>query len=983
MMSRADAVNSNTSHRGSIGLVALLLLSVLGGIISAPVASANFAGDLEITESISPKNGSVISSWDPISLEVKVTNTGFVYNTDTRIIEWYICEGIKDELSCISTNEDSGTGIVEAIPVDQFTTFTFDQTFSPDGDEGNYTAVFRFQDDDYITSNDVLITNFRLTTSLVDVSVAPQNPVSQLTGLAVYDGEKILNTNTDYNMSLSGIVTSCGACGLVAEIGWKLFNESGIEVANSSLQYSNLPSWGEASFQRDLPPLNHDEEGEFTFLFGLVNSSGTPEGDMNDYNDVQSVQVIFDDTVDIKVASLSPLHAPTSTTYFYGNDSVAASISNQGNVTVYEPLVRFTVSDLFGEIQSEEDCRPDEILPGHSFTCIFDLGYLGDKELKVYANEILTEGSDAKPADNTITTISEVVASSINPVIEQSNFYGQYQTSDVIEFNTRISPTAAAPLEYSWWMSGIFPLGTGKQFNLTAETIGLGEHYISVRVTDSLQTMETASTIITVYNSTDISQGTWMNGTAITTTHAAANVEYDYPIPGVTYSAGEGVDALLIMSVDVDTTELDETDPGLDYMEFDLNISQLIPDNIPRESIAIHQLYGMDQVDWGTLDGENYFELIDEHTIRVHLIENMDLLIMGELPPPEIESGEPEITLLPDGEMRIDWEPSGDLQNPYFGGWKIFKVTGNDGGSTYFPDPEETTSAFIWNGLMSGNLVANLSGTTSSWTDESGLPTGTCVSYALMPMDRAGVPSPLQGKVTRVDGSPGLECGDAIDPTSEVSSFKHSVEYNNDTACLELNKDWNSCYELTLSWIWPDHEPEGNISWNLYRIEQRPDEIDIKVLDPIATDLVNVPGETGYYWQNGTDSDGIRPTRTYYYILAPVDWVGNEQTFVDYPSSNVERVHIKDEYWNYNQHRIPEPPAPEEPPYGIEWLGDLEDYMEIGTFKIAGLVLIGILMMNFIGLPIILKKRKRMKRVLAKRAANAPIDEDEFDDFFS
>ena len=42
------------------------------------------------------------------------------------------------------------------------------------------------------------------------------------------------------------------------------------------------------------------------------------------------------------------------------------------------------------------------------------------------------------------------------------------------------------------------------------------------------------------------------------------------------------------------------------------------------------------------------------------------------------------------------------------------------------------------------------------------------------------------------------------------------------------------------------------------------------------------------------------------------------------------------------------------------------------------------IMINFIGLPLILKKRKRMKRVLAKRAANQPANmDDDFEDFFN
>ena len=105
---------------------------------------------------------------------------------------------------------------------------------------------------------------------------------------------------------------------------------------------------------------------------------------------------------------------------------------------------------------------------------------------------------------------------------------------------------------------------------------------------------------------------------------------------------------------------------------------------------------------------------------------------------------------------------------------------------------------------------------------------------------------------------------------------------------------------------------------------------------------------------------------------------------IQYPSQNVERVYIEDQYWQYNEHRIPEPPEPEAPPYDVEWLGDLQDYMDIENFQIAGIIMLLTIIINFIGLPLILKKRKRMKRVLAKRAGKEPGDLDEdFQDFFN
>ena len=983
MMSSAYAETSNTSASLSIGLVSLLLLSAFGGILLTPTAAASVSGDYEVTASISPLPGDFMSAWDPISLEVQITNSGFFYNTESRMIEWFVCEGVKDSANCYNDRDDYGTAAIDPIPVGQSVNHTFLKMYSSDGEEGVYTLVYRFIDSDNNVTNDVGIYNFNLAQNLVDLSFEAQDITSQLEDLANYNGDVIMNTDTNYSMSVDGIVTSCGTCGLVADIGWKLIDSNGIEVASDSLPYSDLPSWGESAFSRTMPPVNYNLEGTYTLYYGLLNSSGTPSGDMNSYNNLQSTDVTFDDTVDLQITSMSPLNAPNSATYFYGNDSVSVVVSNLGNHTVVEPLVRFTVMDLSENIETVEDCNPTEITPGSSASCVFDLNRLGDKRLKVFVSEALAEGNDAKPSDNILNVISEVIAGEINPIIEQTNFYGTYKTADYITFSARTTATAAQPLSYSWWLGGIIPLGTGQEIQVPAINIGLGDHYISVRAVDSLGTMESATALITVFNSTDIGEGDWLNGSAVTRTHAEGDSYYDYPIPGVSYSPGEGLEALLRLSVDVlSTTE--EPSAGMDWMEFDINITTLLPDNVPRESIAIYQLNGFDQLDWDTLDGENSFQLIDNNTLRVHIIENMDLLIIGELPPPEINSGELILTKLPDGKMQIDWEPTGDLTNPYFGGWHIYRVISPITASAYFPDPNDISSEFVWRGLMQGSLSASLDGTTNTWVDERELETGICASYAIIPIDRAAKANYLQAEVSTIDGSPGLTCGDAIDPSSEVSGMGAQVVYNNDTTCFNMYNDWNRCYELTLSWTWPDHEPDGNISWNIYRIEQKPNDIDLRYIDPIATGLVNVPGETGTFTQNGTEVDGIMPYRTYYYILTPLDTVGNEYTFIDYPSNNVERVHIEDQYWSYNEYLVPEPPEPPEPPYGVEWFGELEEYIEIENFQIAGMVMLLTIMINFIGLPLILKKRKRMKRVLAKRAANQPANmDDDFEDFFN
>ena len=983
MMSSAHAVSSAHSSRKSIGLVGLLLLSTLGGIALTPSASATVSGDYEITNTIFPMDNLSMSSWDSVDLEVQVKNSGFFYNTQARSIEWYVCEGVQDETSCYNDREDYGAGSIDPLQVGASTNYSFTSTFSPNGDEGTFTLVYRFIDSDTNPSNDVGIYTFHLTQNLVDVIFDAQDPIEQLEDLAVYNDNLILNTDTDYVMEISGVVNSCSTCGLEADLGWRLIGQDGIEKANSTITYTNLPDWGTVEFTRDMPPLNHDTEGVFELEFGIIDSIGTPFGDMNSFNDVKSVTVIFDDTVDLQITSMFPKNVPSSADYYYGDNSVAVTVTNLGNHSVVQPLVRFTVMDLAEQVDSQQDCYPDELKPAETHECIFDINHLGDKKLNVFVSEALNEGLDSKPADNVLNVDAEVVRGLIEPLIEQNNFYGTYNTADNISLTVKTAPTAASPLNFTWWQEGVKPLGAGRTLTIPASNLGLGDHYLSARVTDATGQRETATSLVTIFNSTDISTGNWLTGSAVTRTHAISVAEYDYPVAGISYGPGPGLEALLRISIDVvPTTE--EATAGMDWMDFELNLSELIPDNVPRDTIAIHQLDDFNYADWSTLDTDNYFQLIDNDTVRVHIVENMDLLMVGELPSPEIDLSNPEITLLPDGKMRLDWNASGDTDNPYFGGWKIYRVTSPITASTYFPDPDDTPSKFVWEGLMQGALSATLAGTETSWTDDRKLETGICSSYALIPTDRTGNPDYLKAKVTLTDGQPGLTCGDAIDPVASVSGFSSSVEFSNKTSCHNLYQDWNKCYELTISWNWPDNEPDGEIMWNLYRIEARPDEVDVRYIDPIASGLRNIPGETGTFSQNGTDIDGIAPYRTYYYILTPIDQVGNEQTLVSYPSPNVVRVYINDEYWQYNQHRIPVPPEPEEPPYGVEWLGELEDYTAIENFQIAGLVLLLTIMINFIGLPLILKKRSKLKRIIARRANNQPTDLDEdFQDFFN
>ena len=281
-------------------------------------------------------------------------------------------------------------------------------------------------------------------------------------------------------------------------------------------------------------------------------------------------------------------------------------------------------------------------------------------------------------------------------------------------------------------------------------------------------------------------------------------------------------------------------------------------------------------------------------------------------------------------------------------------------------------------------LVASVEKESTTWIDPSPLATGTCASYAIMPADREGTPDFLHIEISRDEtGQSTTICGDALAPEKSVSSIKYTTTFTNDTECYKIQNDWAMCYDLNMTWVWPDQETTGNVTWDLYRTDQNPEGIDLSFLTPVEVGLTGAPGDTGYYNVSGIQDENIRPWRTSYYVLAPVDSVGNQLMQVDYPVNSI-RVVIVDQWWEYNQHLVPIPPPEPEPPLGVEWLGTLTDYMEVDEFKTTGAVALITLVMSMISLPILFKKRKRLARVMnaRNRRSSARETADEFEDFF-
>ena len=72
-----------------------------------------------------------------------------------------------------------------------------------------------------------------------------------------------------------------------------------------------------------------------------------------------------------------------------------------------------------------------------------------------------------------------------------------------------------------------------------------------------------------------------------------------------------------------------ETDAGMDWMDFDLNLTKIIPDTIPRESIKVYQLENYNSTSWTQLFGDDSYNLLGNDTLNIRLMQNSDVLIVG------------------------------------------------------------------------------------------------------------------------------------------------------------------------------------------------------------------------------------------------------------------------------------------------------------------------------------------------------------------
>ena len=977
----------SVSKQGTLFAIMVILFSLVPLSLYADTVEASTTGEMGIISS-TPSDDSVIASFESLLFGVTVENYDSKLSPQ-RNIEWNVCLGDKAANSCLANSIANGQISVTPILSGQQSYFESDNYYNPNGLNQTITVVYQFNQLDANPSNDILVYNLNPSMEFTDLRIASEQNLFEPFSNINYEGERpILNSNKSYNVSIKGYANVCQTCSLNVTFGWELWDYDNNQKIDSS--YANLTSFPQYSyygfFTSPTIEIYLQNQGNYTIRFGYFNFTGNPYDDLISENNLASIEIIIDDTLDLALLSMNPVNTGVTNEYLYGNEMVEVMVENRGNITVQNVSVILEVIDFDGSNIYSSNCPLNIMEPNDIFLCKLDLLVQGES-LTIRASVISSTSNftDSRPDNNIIDEFTSINVSSLSAYIVFENQKDWYTNQEQINISGFSNLFAPGPVSHSWWYSGLINIGNQNTITLNASDYGLGEHIFRYTVTDIFGNTENIYFTINVYYEVSWDNYPYSSATGVTPAEATITHTTELPMEGETYGIGNGRSPLMLLTYDLNSEFDDSLFTGTNWIDIAINYTEILPSTIPSESIDIRKLDSRYSTSWDFFDINNYTINTQEQKIIVRLYEGSTILLIGNLSTPSIEAFKFNASPISDGRFSLTWESKGETDNMYLQGWSIYKKIVSKNGGTIFPPTSNGFNQLIWDDLTSDTYMTTVSINSTNWIDQLYLDSNFCASYAIAPTDRVGVTHfQIANVTTNIHGEAAFVCGDSTPPSSTVLNLQHEWRFTNSTDCYLLENDWSMCYEVELTWEWPALAGEENITWNLYRIESQPNGIDLKLATPIVSEMANIVGQQATYTESGIDDENLKPKRTYFYILTPIDNVGNERTVTIYPSPNVERVHIEDDWWAYNQHVIPEPEPEPEPPLNNEWLGNFSDSLDHQEFQTAGIVTLITLCFGVIMLAFISKRLKRLKRVISARnrrlAANSMASE--FDEFF-
>ncbi|DAC28674.1 MAG TPA: hypothetical protein D7H99_01830, partial [Candidatus Poseidoniales archaeon] len=376
-------------------------------------ASSN--GDLAIIGS-NPDADDLIPAYTSSIFSVEIENLDSV-QSPTRIVNWYVCEGVKLANTCINTATESGFIDISPLLPGENNTFFSGTEFYPNGFNSTLTILFQFDQFDFNPGNDMLSIQINSTREFTDLNVETgEDIISGLDETSIYQGNTILNKDTNYSLQYTGSANICASCQLNATIGWQIWNLNETTLyAEEYLNETNFPQFSfYRSYQQSLPTFSFPMDGIYNLKYGVFNSTGDPYSDLIESNNLNTIVITINTELDIQINSMYPSHNPIDSNYLYGENMLTGEISNEGNKTLFNLTITMTVNSNQNQQLDESICFIGELAPSQSISCLFDIMVQGNNlNLKLSAPTSLNNLMDIDPSNNEIIENTDVLISQI------------------------------------------------------------------------------------------------------------------------------------------------------------------------------------------------------------------------------------------------------------------------------------------------------------------------------------------------------------------------------------------------------------------------------------------------------------------------------------------------------------------------------------------------------------------------------------------
>ena len=742
------------------------------------------------------------------------------------------------------------------------------------------------------------------------------------------------------------------------------------------------------------PSFQFPTEGIFEMEF-WINSPADPNS-WNNRGEVVRVEV--SDDVDIVIIGISPARGsevvvPIGFENFvkfpYGEDALQIQLRNDGDMSWNTTLNLeiFNISSGYSLVDGYPESCTRNIDPGEIVTCIFPLFQLGQFVVNATTTSS-TSSIDIDPANNYIETQITINQTSTGAYVAVPSTNGAtFETGQSIMFVAGLAPDSPLPVNYTWKIDYIETIGYGR---VLSTTLPMGNHQITLHVRHSLMSPtdfdEVSSRHIRVLNRIQFQE------LPLVTSGEAVSIEQmgfevlDISFPStVVHAAAVNIGKTPLRSFDFRLYPTDGESLNVDYIDIWGDISLLIPSSVsPASVVAMNLINGTNGV-LSPLSNDDFFESFESNNsfhLRLNGVSSGSIMLVGDMAPVNITPLNLRTEKSAGGELTLLWEAEGPIDDPYFGGWRVYK-------RAEFPFRWPYESLDDFESTVTQNFVVDLSGNQTEWKDPTPLPDGICASYILAVIDHQGLVDYTHGNVTGFKdvGNPDLQCGDSHAPDYEMQDIRVDLSYDYDIS----PGNETDVHSVTVTWTYPsipDEDGDGvpdetNVTWSLYRTQNLPQSVEY--IDPILTGLWGEALSSDSYTEvQATGQDGLALGQTYHYILVPEDAVGNSDFLVR--TDNTATIHITDQFWDNNPHLIPEVVSPDRN-HENNWMNSFIQDVSDQNFQTSSLVAIIIIAINLIAVPMVINKNKKIRRrlkFLIEKAGNRSSlnDAEDLEDFF-